>query len=799
MSRIIAAMLAAFICFAALPATAATTGLVRGTIVINDKPEAGASVTLRGQGSLLSTKTDSSGNYAFPQVPFGDYTLSASYPGLPEKVLPITVASDQVLTVNFTLGGLKTIASLNTSGHISASGTPVSSNILTRQQLTALPTNNSLNRLIETVPGIVRFSYNEPVAHGFHGVTYEVDGAPMALATSSNFGEIMDPKNIDSLEIFTGAMPAEYGGSRQGAVINIITSRAGDLTVPYQGYVSVGGGSYGQEVASFNNEVKAGNTEIFLNANAQKSDRGLDAPTFTQIHDNASQSDQFLRTLTNFNNRESLAFDFSNQLAQFQIPINTNPSDPYDPQFSVPGTDDVQREYDRLVSLNFTLTSKDGNGVFQVIPWLRSTRIAYDGDLGNDVLGLTNLGPDAVNPNLTDYQSSIGLRQDRRANYTGIRISQFRATKNHAIKIGVDASREIFTAAETFGCYDPTCNTVVNIFPLPPPANLSTFTTNQDQAGTQVGLFAEDKWTPTQQLSVSYGLRYDHSTGYVGGHQISPRIGINFSPDTKNVLHAYYGRFYAAPQLEDVRQACVVLQGCPTTPSYDLKPETDSYFELGIAHTFSPTLRGYVNTWQRNASNVLDTTQLLNTPLFAVFNNSIGRAEGVELRLEGNVTPRDSWFLSGSVSGSQAAGIAGSTFLFPPGSSGGTTNELIEQLSPEDHDQTVAVNGAFTHRWGTNNSFFSTLQSDYGTGYPVSFEGFINGAPVAISGRLPTHLLMGWSIGRDAGRNGDRSLGFDLNVDNLLNHQYIIKIANGFNTTQIASGRSILLRLTAPF
>lgn len=36
-------------------------------------------------------------------------------------------------------------------------------------------------------------------------------------------------------------------------------------------------------------------------------------------------------------------------------------------------------------------------------------------------------------------------------------------------------------------------------------------------------------------------------------------------------------------------------------------------------------------------------------------------------------------------------------------------------------------------------------------------------------------------------------------MNNLLNHQYIIKIANGFNTTQVSQGRSVLLRLTAPF
>jgi hypothetical protein len=36
-------------------------------------------------------------------------------------------------------------------------------------------------------------------------------------------------------------------------------------------------------------------------------------------------------------------------------------------------------------------------------------------------------------------------------------------------------------------------------------------------------------------------------------------------------------------------------------------------------------------------------------------------------------------------------------------------------------------------------------------------------------------------------------------VQNILNHQYPIKVANGFNTTQIANGTNVLFRLTAPF
>ncbi len=67
-------------CFAALPAAAATDGLVRGTILVNNKPEAGVNVALTGEGSLLTTKTDAPAITSSPQVPFGDYMLSASYP-----------------------------------------------------------------------------------------------------------------------------------------------------------------------------------------------------------------------------------------------------------------------------------------------------------------------------------------------------------------------------------------------------------------------------------------------------------------------------------------------------------------------------------------------------------------------------------------------------------------------------------------------------------------------------------------------------------------------------------------------
>ena len=140
---------------------------------------------------------------------------------------------------------LKEIGRAQTAFVRGPSSTPVSVNSIRRDQIASLPDNQSLNRVIQTVPGIVRFSYNEPVAHGFHGLTYELDGVPLPQGTTSNFSEVIDPRSIDSLEVFTGAFPAEFGGSRQGAVVNILSHRANDLTAPEEGSLTAGVGTYG--------------------------------------------------------------------------------------------------------------------------------------------------------------------------------------------------------------------------------------------------------------------------------------------------------------------------------------------------------------------------------------------------------------------------------------------------------------------------------------------------------------------------------------------------------------------------
>ena len=760
MSSSRAALVALFWAGAAVIATAApvradTVGIVRGTVRGADsKPVAGVPVALAGERFSATQKTGADGRFAFVRVPFGTYTLSAANSAGSARAT-IDVASNGVVDIPLLI--LPTIGRSSATS-TSVRGTPVSENVIGASQIGALPANSSVSRIIETLPGIVRFSYDEPVAHGFHGLTYEIDGAPLPASTSSNFANLIDPRAAGAIEVFTGAFPAEFGGSRQGAVVNV-------QSLPFQhppgfGTLVLGSGELGTDETSLTKRFDIGKAEVALSVDNQRSDRGLDTPTLDALHDATSTANQFLRIALPMSDRDLLAVDVANQYATYQIPINTSPDDPNAPQVSLPRQDDVQREYDQFTALSYTHTSADGQGYLRIVPWARYNRVVYDGDLGADVQAYLSNGPGQPVTPLN------GLSQDRSAAYTGLRLSAGRTSDRHALSVGFEASQEAFRSNLLIAFPDGSPN----------------FVDNASQRGSQLGAYIEDVWSVSPSLAIKPGLRWDRSTGYTSGSQLSPRFEIDDKLNDTTILHAYIGRLYAAPSLEDTRRDAVITDTSPTAaPVYDLKPERDTYLEIGLAHTFQPGLRGYINAFDRTAVNVLDTTQLNNTPLFAVFNNAIGVARGVEGRMVESSATTDVG-ASLTYSRALAGGISGGTFLFPPGSATDLT------LQPEDHDQTWNGDVYVTRHFSPDRLAFATLETQYGTGFPVQFQ---NG-----DGRLPAHFEVNAAVGRGPSRHG---LGYEVALDNLLDHRYLIKVSNGFNTTQWNAPRRIVFRLTAPW
>jgi outer membrane receptor protein involved in Fe transport len=736
------------------PARADVVGIVRGTLTgAERKPLAKIVVTLAGDRTSLTAVTADDGRFGFARVPFGHYALTAVTPQ-GTAVATVDVATDSVVDVALVAAP---VIGRTGSTTTNVRGTPVSQNAFGAQRLAALPRNDRLDAVVATVPGVVRFSYDEPVAHGFHGLSYELDGAPLPQSTSSNFAQLIDPRNAQAVEVFTGAFPAEFGGSRQGAIVNVVSG--GSEASGNGGLLSLGGGLLGTADLRLTQRFTLGRAQFALALNGSRTDEGLQAPSRNALHDASSASNQFLRVALPLGERDLIAADFSNQYSSFQVPINITYG-ATSPFVSVPRTDDVQNEYDRFASLSYTHTSKDGSGYFRVVPWLRYNSVQYRGDLAGDVQAYVQDADGTLAP-------QNGLRQDRTATYAGLRVSAFRASDRHALKAGIDLSQESFRS-----------NTLIAFAGAPDYVDVTA------QKGTLTGIYVADKWTPMPKLAINAGVRYDHSTGYVGGAQLSPRFEINGEIARNTVLHAYVGRLYAAPSLEDTRRDAVVTQTSPSaTPVYDLRPERDTYLEIGLAHTFRPGLRAYVNAFDRTAVNVLDTTQLANTPLFAVFNNAVGRDRGLELRVDAS-SPATDLGLSLTYSRAFAGGVSGGTFLFPPSAATDLT------LQPEDHDQTWAGNAVYTRRFGQGLRTFATLQAEYGTGFPTAFE---NGA-----GRLPAHWIANASVGRTPDRTS-HGLGWSLDLDNLFDHRYLLKVNNGFNTTQWNAPRRVVLRVSAPW
>jgi outer membrane receptor for ferrienterochelin and colicins len=756
-SRITAFILGIFLSTIVISSARADVyGAVSGIVLDpTNRPMSGAVVMLEAPDTApIHATTDASGRFIFPRVPFDTYTVTVEVNGYDHVSETVTVSSGNAVAVSFHLSP-RTIGKVVTkAGGASITGQPVAVSVLSARSIQTLPVNQSLAKVIETVPGIVPFSYGEPVFRGFHGISYEVDGVPLPQTAGQYFSEIIDPRDINRLEVFTGAFPAEFGGQRQGGVVDILTKRPSEIG-GNSGTVSVYGGSYGTSGVSLSQSAGGGGFRAFFGGNMFRNSRGLDAPTPTAMHDNSNQTDAFARLVYTPNGRDAWSFDYGTQYAAFQIPINTNQHDPNDSNWSVPGTDDNQHEYSRFANLSFSRISADNQGYFQISPWWSSGRIQYLPDPGNDLIGA----------------SQSTLSQDRYANYLGVATSFLRSFGEDNLKVGLAANVENATSRFSFQFIDPTTHV------LQP-----TFTDNVAQRGSNFGLYVEDKHYVSPAVTLNAGLRYDHSTGFTSGHQISPRIELNLQPDPLNLVHLYYGRLYAAPLLEDVRRSAVVLSGASgMLPVYDLKPEHDSIYEAGVQHTFTPMVNGSINLWARSVTNVLDTTQIGSTPLFTLFNSAYGQAYGMELRLQGHTYSGNNYFLSYGTSLSQAKGISGGTFLFPISALQGASDWALE-----DHDQTNTINTAYT--WNLSSSGrYATMQALFGSGFPVQF---INGTQ-----RLPVHWELGAAYGQPASRH---SLGWEIDANNLLNHVYLIKVNNGFNSTQYAQGRSITVKLTAP-
>ncbi|MCB9746283.1 MAG: TonB-dependent receptor [Alphaproteobacteria bacterium] len=210
------------------------TGQVRGTVTDPDGLEVpGVLVTLTSDSMIgpRQTETDDAGKYRENQLPVGTYTLELAKAGFVTKRLQnleIKPGGTAVVDVQMQLkveGATIIVEDVKPIVDVEATRTGLT---LDAEQLRDLPSSGrDYQSVIAVAPGVVGGG-NANIRGGMDDSNqFYVDGVNITDPVTNTFSMNMNYDAIESVEVITGGMDAEYGRSLGGAV-NIVTKSGGN-------------------------------------------------------------------------------------------------------------------------------------------------------------------------------------------------------------------------------------------------------------------------------------------------------------------------------------------------------------------------------------------------------------------------------------------------------------------------------------------------------------------------------------------------------------------------------------------
>jgi hypothetical protein len=444
----------------------ANSGTVRGTVLDPSSAAiAGATVEIRNPVSHYdqTTKTDTQGNFAFNNVPYNNYHLTATVAGFQAAEQDVDVRSAVPLEVKLSLKIGTATTNVNvTAGADLIETDPEIHTDVDRELFNKLPLesqSSSLSSLVTlATPGVAADSNGL-----FHGLgdhasnSFSIDGQPITDQQSKVFSNQLPVDAVQSLEVIEGAPPAEYGDKT--SLVIVATTRSGlGQTVPH-GDVTTSFGSFGTVNGGFNLGYGGNSWGNFVTANGLNTQRFLDGPEFVVMHSNGNQQNFFDRFDVRPSQYDTVSLNFQFTRSWFQTPNS------YDMQNGtawtglvadnngigpdgrlVGSTDQVSKIRTFNIAPTWTHIISP-NAVFTIGAWARQDQFNYYPSADP----FADLVPDL-------QTTTVG--QDRRLTNLGGQASISYNHGIHNIRAGVQWYDTILTERDTFGIVDPTFNPV---------------------------------------------------------------------------------------------------------------------------------------------------------------------------------------------------------------------------------------------------------------------------------------------------------------------------------------------------
>lgn len=231
MKRNIAALVAALLLLIALPVVAQeTTGGIQGTVSDSSGGVLpGVTVTATNKkGQQFTVITDSNGDYRFPALPPGSYSVTATLAGMEDVTVPnfdVRLGTTPRVDVTMQLGAVAETLTVTAEAPLVDVTRSAITTSVTREQIETLPRGRDFTDVVEFTPG----AKNDFLAGGIaiDGATglenrYIIDGIDTTDPQIGDSSVPMRAEFMEEIQVKTAGYAAEYGGST-GGVINAIT------------------------------------------------------------------------------------------------------------------------------------------------------------------------------------------------------------------------------------------------------------------------------------------------------------------------------------------------------------------------------------------------------------------------------------------------------------------------------------------------------------------------------------------------------------------------------------------------
>ena len=614
-----------------------------------------ASVSIQNpvSGYVRTVQTDTAGRYEFSNVPFDSYHLVISASGFGSNTRDVDVRSTVAISLTDTLKVGTTTTSVTVDANdLLANDTSFHTDV-DRGLFEKLPLESQSSSVSSLVtlssPGVAADSNGL-----FHGLgdhasnSFSIDGQPITDQQSKIFSNQIPSNSVQSIEVISGAPPAEFGGKT--SLVIQVTTRSGQGATTPTGLISTSYGTFGSATGAVDLSYGGKNWGNFIEIDGLNTGRFLDPPEFKVFHDKGNEQNAFDRVDYNFTPKDAVHINFNYSRSWFQTPNtydNLNVQNVLSggtsstpvlgsvgntDQRSQIGTFDIAPTYTRVIN---------SYAVFNFGPYVRRDAYNYypSGNL------LADRGPE-------DLQTS-SISQFRTLTNAGVHTDVSYSRGIHTIKIGANYSQTFLRENDTLGVVDPIYSLTApcvdgNGNPLPGysdpnacgdnfsnPSYLSVlapydltrggssynFTGQTDVK--EIALYAQDQITAGDWL-FNLGMRGDFYNGLTITRQAEPRVGVSYKiKPSSTVLRISYARTLETPFNENLvlsSTGCLnpvlnPLLVCQASSTGTLEPGFRNEFHAGFQQAFGKNVVVSGDYIWKYTHNAFDFSILGNTPI----------------------------------------------------------------------------------------------------------------------------------------------------------------------------------------